>query len=199
MIIPTSILIRRVLNALHYLFAYTTKDLLKNAVLQVDTWLQPNVCGGNADATFNLLKDNWVLHAFGCRGLQKSLEGPTQFDFQLTHHFRPFTFALNPTENQLVYEFLFKSTSEALLKIFKFVLQFKAFCQDRSPEMIANAVHSLWPECSIILCWPHIIRVAIDRGKLVDKGLVETFNLHLSYVHSSRSTDQFEILLKLML
>ena len=64
---------------------------------------QPNVCGGNADATFNLLKDNWVLHAFGCRGLQKSLEGPTQFDFQLTHHFRPFAFALAPTtENQLV-------------------------------------------------------------------------------------------------
>ena len=32
------------------------------------------------------------------------------------------------------------------------------------------------------------------------KGLVETFNLHLSYVQGSRSTDhQFEILLKLML
>jgi len=179
-------------------FAYTTKDLLRNAVLQVDTVLQPNMCGGNADATFNLLKDNWVLHAFGCRGLQKSLEGPTQFDFQLTHHFRPFAFALAPTENQLVYEFLFKSTSEALLKFFQFVLQFKAFCQDRSPS-IANAVHTLWPECSIILCWPHIIRGAIDRGKLVDKGLVETFNLHLTYVHSARSTDQFEILLKLML
>jgi len=57
------------------------------------------MCGGNADATFNLLKDNWVLHAFGCRGLQKSLEGPTQFDFQLTHHFRPFAFALAPTES----------------------------------------------------------------------------------------------------
>jgi hypothetical protein len=138
LIIPTSILIGRVLNALH-LFPYATKDLLRNAVLQVDTWLQPNVCSGNADATFNLLKDNWVL---GCRGLQKSLEGPTQFDFQLTHHFRPFAFALAPTENQLVYEFLFKSTSEALLKFFKFVFQFKAFCQDRSPT-IANAVHSL--------------------------------------------------------
>jgi hypothetical protein len=39
----------------------------------------------------------------------------------------------------------------------------------------------------------------VDRGNLVDKGLVETFNLHLSYVQGSRSTDQFEILLKLML
>jgi len=179
-------------------FAYTTKDLLKNAVIQAESLLQPNMCGGNADATFRLLKDNWVLHAFGCRGLQQSVKGATQFDFDLTHHFRPFAFALAPTENQVVFEFLFRVTAEALMKFFQFELQFNAFCQDRSPS-IANAVHSIWPDCKVVLCWPHIIRGAIDRGKLKNKDLVELFNSHLTYVHSARTSSQFEILLELML
>ena len=180
-------------------FAYSTKDLLRNALRQAESSPGPAYCGGNADATFNLLKDNWVLHAFGCRGLKKSSEGATDFDFQLTHQFRPFAFALAPTENQVVYEFLFRVTSEALFKFFQFVLLFSAFCQDRSPS-IANAVHTRWPECKVVLCWPHIVRGAIDRGKLVDKTLFDLFTTHLTYVHSARSQLQFEkILLPLML
>lgn len=181
-------------------FAYSTKDLLRNAVCQAQSsLLGPGSCGGNADATFNLLKDNWVLHAFGCRGLKKSSEGATDFDFELTHQFRPFAFALAPTENQVVYEFLFKVTAEALLNFFQFELSFRAFCQDRSPS-IANAVRSRWPECKIVLCWPHILRGAIDRGKLVDKTLVDLFNIHITYLHSARSEQQFkEVLLPLML
>ena len=67
-------------------FAYTTKDLLKNAVIQAESLLQRNMCsGGNTDETFRLLKDNWVLHAFCCRGLQQSIKGATQLDFELTH------------------------------------------------------------------------------------------------------------------
>ena len=27
--------------------------------------------GANADATFNLLKNDWALHIIGCRGLKK--------------------------------------------------------------------------------------------------------------------------------
>ena len=162
--------------------------------------LKPDFCGGNADATFNLLKDNWVLHAFGCRGLKKSTEGATDFDFELTHQFRPFAFALAPTENQVVYEVLFRVTSEApLFKFFQFVLLFRALCQDRAPS-IANAVRTTWPECKTVLCWPHIARGAIDRGKLVDKTLFDLFTTHLTYVHSARSQLQFEnILLPQML
>ena len=56
-------------------FAYSTKDLLRNAVCQAQSsLLGPGSCGGNADATFNLLKDNWVLHAFGCRGLKNPVK-----------------------------------------------------------------------------------------------------------------------------
>ena len=65
---------------------------------------------------------------------------------------------------------------------------------------IANAVRSRWPECKIVLCWPHISRGAIDRGKLVDKTLMDLFTTHITYVHSARSEKQFkEILLPLML
>ena len=117
-------------------FAYSTKDLLRNAVIQAQSsFFGPESYGGNADATFNLLKDNWVLHAFGCRGLKRSNEGATDFDFELTHQFRPFAFALAPTENQLVYELFFKVTAEALLKFFQFKLYFRAFCQDRSASI----------------------------------------------------------------
>ena len=85
------------------------------------------------------------------------------------------------------------------MKFFQFELQFNAFCQDRSPS-IANAVHSIWPDCKVVLCWPHIICGAIDRGKLKNKDLVELFNSHLiTYVHSARTSSQFEILLELML
>ena len=98
----------------------------------------------------------------------------------------------------MVFEFLFRVTAEALMKFFQFELQFNAFCQDRSPS-IANAVHSIWPDCKVVLCLPHIIRGAIDRGKLKNKDLVELFNSHLTYVHSARTSSQFEILLELML
>ena len=51
------------------------------------------------------------------------------------------------------------------------------------------------------MCWPHILRGAIDRGKLVDKTLVDLFNIHITYVHSARSEMQFKevLLLPLML
>ena len=146
-------------------FAYTIKDLLKNAVIQAESLLQPNMCSGrNTDETFRLLKDNWVLHAFCCRGLQQSIKGATQFDFELTH---PFAFVHGESSG---IKFLFRVTAEALIKFFNFELQFiNAFCQDRSP-LIANTVQSsIWSDCKVVLCWPHII---IDRRKLKNKGLV---------------------------
>ena len=44
------------------------------------------------------------------------------------------------------------------------------------------------------------MRGAIDKGKLVDKTLVDLFTRHITYVHSARSEMQFkEVLLPLML
>ena len=62
--------------------------------------------GANADAPFNLLKNDWALHIIGCRGLKKG-EGCTDFDRSFSHQFRPIAFALGNTENGAVYKMLY--------------------------------------------------------------------------------------------
>ena len=77
----------------------------------------------------------------------------------------------------------------------------KALCQDHTLPG-ANAARETWTEsCAIILCWPHIKLNAVknNKQKLSDKSLAETANEHITYVHCSRTRQQFDKLLALML
>ena len=84
----------------HYCFILVA--LLGNAINQKDSLQSPDSpCGFNADATFNLLKDDWALTIIGCRGLKKA-QGKTDFDGAFSQQFMPVAFALGSLENREV-------------------------------------------------------------------------------------------------
>ena len=175
--------------------------MLGNAIDQRDNQQRlDDPCGANADATFNLLKNDWSLHIIGCRGLKKKT-GCTDYNEKFTHQFRPIAFALGNTENGAVYRMLYKLTCEFLQMALGYKWILKAMCQDHS-QPGANAAIETWPStCAIILCWPHIKLNAVknNKQKLSDKSLADTANEHITYVHCSRTVKQFDKLLALML
>mmetsp|Transcript_21594 Transcript_21594/g.30948 ORF Transcript_21594/g.30948 Transcript_21594/m.30948 type:complete len:147 (-) Transcript_21594:403-843(-) len=91
-------------------FAYTTKGLLRNAKLQRIGANANGKCGGNADATFNLIPKGWAMLSFGCRGLRCVRAGGTEFDSKLSQQYRPYAFAVARTERGEGYQLLFEST-----------------------------------------------------------------------------------------
>ena len=94
--------------------------LLGNAINQRMNLRSPaDPVGANADAAFNLLKNDWALHIIGCRGLKEE-EGCTDFDGSFSHQFRPIAFALGNTENGAVYKMLYGLTCEFLLWLHDF-------------------------------------------------------------------------------
>ena len=106
--------------------------------------------GANADATFDLLKNDWALHIIECRGLKKG-EGCTDFNGSFSHQLRPIAFALGNTENGAVYKMLYGLTCEFLLWLHDFQWTLHAICQDHSSSS-ANAAMETWTQsCSIML------------------------------------------------
>jgi hypothetical protein len=99
-------------------------------------------CGANADATFNLLKNDWSLHIIGCRGLKKK-KGCSDYDGSFSYQFRPIAFALGNTENGAVYRMLYKLTCEMLQMVHAYTWILKVLCQDHSLPG-ANAVRETW-------------------------------------------------------
>ena len=96
---------------------------------------------------------------------------------------------------------LYRVVCEHLQNLYGYTLKVDAICQDHSAAC-ATAARDTWTEtCSIILCWPHISRnaIATNRDKFDNTSLAEDANLHITYVHHSRSQKQFEKLLGLML
>lgn len=121
-------------------------------------------------------------------------------DAVIQQQYRPFAFLLARTERGDGYSFLFEKTKHHLKVFEDFELNFSAFCQDHSLAC-SNAVQYIWPLCDIVLCWPHIKRTAIahNASKLIDHKFKEIAQLNITYLHFSRSTEQFEALLSLML
>lgn len=143
------------------------------------------------------MKNDWALTIIECRGLKKTT-GASDFDGAFSQQFRPFAFALGGSENGVIYNILYRVVCEHLQNLYGYTLKIDAICQDHSAAC-ATAARDTWTEtCSIILCWPHISRnaIATNRDKL---SLAEDANLHITYVHHSRSQKQFEKQLGLML
>ena len=180
---------------------FKPKALLGNAINQRDNLQFTNSpCGFHADATFNLLKDDWALTVIGCRGLRKSV-GKTDYDGAFAQQFRPVAFALGSSENGEVYKMVFRLVCEHLQWLYDYPLNVAVLCQDHSVPC-ANAATDRWSiACAIILCWAHIKRTAVqnNKDKLIDRSLAEDANKHITCVHHSRSHKQFEKLLELML
>ena len=141
-----------------YLLLYIISALLAllgNAINQRMNLICPDdPCGANADATFNLLQNDWVLYIIGCRGLKKKDNGCTAFDASLSHQFRPIAFALGTSEIGAVYKMLFGLTCEFLQWLYDFKWSVSAMYQDHSEAGVKAAIET--SSCSITLCWPHI-------------------------------------------
>ena len=121
--------------------------LLGNAINQRMNLISPDdPCGANADATFNLLQNDWVLHIIGCRGLKKD-NGCTAFDASFSHQFRPIAFALGSTENGAVYKMLYGLTCEFLQWLHDFKWSVSAMCQDHSEAGAKAAIETWSPSC----------------------------------------------------
>ena len=139
--------------------------------------------------------------SLGVEASKKSTGGCTAFDASFSHQFRPIAFALGNTKNGFVYKMLYGLTCDFLQWPYDFKWSVSAMCQDHSEAGGKAAIETWSPSCLIILCWPHIKLNAVKNNKklLRDRSLADLANQQITYVHCSRTTQQFEQLLKLML
>ena len=105
-------------------FSFSCKALLENARRQQCGVTEGSWCL-NADCTFRIVRDEFARYSFGCTSLVIDNNGVASY------HYRPFAFALFPTERKEGYSHLFDSTSTYLLNYYGLRLRSNYIVGDR--------------------------------------------------------------------
>eukprot|EP00644_Phytophthora_capsici_P001045 jgi/Phyca11/121012/e_gw1.43.381.1 len=123
-------------------------------------------CGQTDDGLLGVTDHTYKLH-FG---------GWTLIDFgSYTTHFARNKYAktfvmwmymFTRTENQVVYEAMFRTAQEVALTFFNVDLQLRFGSLHRT-SYIANAFQAVWPEIELLNCYPHFCRKARSKKKII--------------------------------
>ncbi|KAG1689838.1 hypothetical protein DVH05_001872 [Phytophthora capsici] len=148
---------------------------------------------GVTDGTYKLHFGGWTLIDFGSY--------TTHFvRNKYAKTFVPWMYMFTRTENQVVYEAMFRTAQEVALTFFNVDLQLRFGSLDRT-SYIANAFQAVWPEIELLNCYPHFCRKARSKKKLLQNDEVYETRIwpNIKYLHEARSRDQFDALAKLVM
>lgn len=149
-------------------------------------------CVAQADGTYKLHRGGWTLCDLGshiCRWDASTRKN--------VHTFYPLLYMFCRTECLDAYMALFE-TLRCIPTLFgvEQPLSVDAGGLDRS-AFIAEAYLRVWPEITLLLCWPHLARKFASNEfwvKLKVKENKQPFEKHIRALHACRSANQFRLL-----
>lgn len=113
-------------------------------------------------------------------------------------NFVPWAYMFVRTEHQFAYEQLFRTVVQYTELFFKVRLAVKFGSLDHA-ACIANAYKAVWPDITLLDCYPHVARKCREKSGLLTppdyyKTNIET---NIRQLHHTRSTEEFKAVAKL--
>jgi len=146
------------------------------------------------DATFKLCVGGWPLMVFCALAVYYNTETR-----KIHAQVRPMAFMLCKSESEASCSKLFSATKQAVYTLTGKRMEVCPAISDRSLEE-KNAFDAEFPGNSWVHCWPHLARKPKEKwsGLLNDKLYRTTVSAHMTQLHLSRSTSQFNQLAKVV-
>ena len=139
------------------------------------------------DATFKLCVGGWPLMVFCALSIYYNT-GTRKIHAQV----RPMAFMLCKSESEATCRKLFSATKNAVAMLTGKRMMVRPSISDRSLEE-KKAFDAEFPDNGWVHCWPHLARKPKEKwsGLMIDKQFRTIVSTHMTQLHVSRSTSQF--------